>query len=128
LVKPVSRMLLAYDDPIGVTAAFNLNLLARINRELDGDFDLSRFSHEARYNESERRIEMHLRSEVAKTVNIRSAELQINLFGGETLWTEASHKFGLEEIELLARRTGFVCVEQWVDAEWPFAENLLFVE
>jgi L-histidine Nalpha-methyltransferase len=127
LVKPVSQILPAYDDPTGVTAAFNLNLLARINRELGGNFDLRNFRHEARYNEAERRIEMHLRSEKAQAVNIPAAEFQFTLRAGETIWTESSHKFGLAEIQSLARATGFVCVEQWVDSEWPFAENLLTV-
>src|SRR5690242_15784092 len=104
-----------------VTAAFNLNLMARINRELGGDFDLRNFRHEARYNEAERRIEMHLRSEIAQTVNIRAAGFQVALRAGETIWTESSHKFGLGEVQRMARSTGFVCVEQWVDAEWPFA-------
>jgi hypothetical protein len=70
LVKPISQVLPAYDDPIGVTAAFNLNLLARINRELGADFDLRHFRHEARYNEASAAIEMHLRSEVEQTVRI----------------------------------------------------------
>ena len=60
LEKPVSQLLLAYDDPAGVTAAFNMNLLARINRDLGGDFDLKQFRHLARYDEAERRVEMHL--------------------------------------------------------------------
>jgi L-histidine N-alpha-methyltransferase len=127
LVKPISQVLPAYDDPTGVTAAFNLNLLARINRELGADFDLRNFRHEARYNEAERRIEMHLRSETAQTVHIRAADFQIALRAGETIWTESSHKFGLAEVQRIARDTGFVCVEQWVDPEWPFAENLLTV-
>ncbi len=128
LVKPAAQLIEAYDDPAGVTAAFNLNLLARVNRELDADFNLRRFRHEARYNESERRIEMHLRSECAQTVNIRAADLQIAFRQGETIWTESSHKFGLAEIEALARKTGFVCAGQWVDPEWPFAESLFSVE
>ena len=127
LVKPVDQLLAAYDDPTGVTAAFNLNLLARINRELGGDFNLRSFRHEARYNPTERRIEMHLRSETDQTVNIRAADFQLTLRAGETIWTESSHKFGLTEVQRLARATGFVCVEQWVDSEWPFAENLLIV-
>jgi L-histidine N-alpha-methyltransferase len=127
LVKPVSQVLPAYDDPTGVTAAFNLNLLARMNRELGADFDLRQFRHEARYNEAERRIEMHLRAETEQTVNIRAAEFQLTLRAGETIWTESSHKFGLAEVQRLARATGYVCVEQWVDAEWAFAENLLTV-
>lgn len=128
LVKPVSQVVPAYDDPTGVTAAFNLNLLARINRELDADFDLRTFRHEARYNEAERRIEMHLRSEIAQTVRIPAADFQVTFRAGETIWTESSHKFGLSEVERMARDAGFVCAEQWVDAEWPFAENLLCVE
>jgi L-histidine N-alpha-methyltransferase len=127
LVKPVSQVVPAYDDPTGVTAAFNLNLLARINRELGADFDLHNFRHEARYNEAERRIEMHLRAETLQTVNIPAADFQFTLRAGETIWTESSHKFGLAEVQRLARATGFVCVEQWVDYEWPFAENLLTV-
>ena len=83
LIKPAAQLIEAYDDPAGVTAAFNLNLLARVNRELDADFDLRRFRHEARYNESEHRIEMHLRSESAQTVNIRAADLQVTFRQGE---------------------------------------------
>jgi L-histidine N-alpha-methyltransferase len=128
LVKPLSQVIPAYDDPTGVTAAFNLNLLARINRELDADFDLRQFRHEARYNEDERRIEMHLRSEVAQTVHVRAADFHVGLRAGETVWTESSHKFCLAEIQRMALDTGFVCAEQWVDEEWPFAENLLFAE
>ena len=91
------------------------------------DFDLRRFRHEARYDEAERRIEMHLRSEIDQTVTIRAADFQFTLRAGETIWTESSHKFGLAEVQRVARSTGFVCVEQWVDPEWPFAENLLTV-
>src|SRR5882672_7699742 len=128
LVKPMSQILPAYDDPIGVTAAFNLNLLARINRELDGDFDLRQFRHEARYDKSEQRVEMHLRSEVAQTVRIGAANFEFTLQPGETIWTESSHKFDLSGIHDLARSTGFVCEQQCVDAEWPFAESLFSVQ
>ncbi len=75
LVKSRARLLSAYDDPIGVTAAFNLNLLARINRELDGRFDLSQFAHEARYSERQSRVEMHLRSRIAQEVRIGELDL-----------------------------------------------------
>jgi L-histidine Nalpha-methyltransferase len=85
LVKPIPQMILAYDDPAGVTAAFNRNLLARINRELDGDFVLSRFQHLALYNASERRIEMHVRSTACQTVKIRRAGLSVQLREGETI-------------------------------------------
>jgi L-histidine N-alpha-methyltransferase len=93
LIKPVARMILAYDDPAGVTAAFNLNLLARINRELDGDFVLRNFAHEARFDERHGRIEMHLRSTVAQTVTIRAASFCCDLRKDETIWTESCHKF-----------------------------------
>ncbi len=125
LVKPASQLIPAYDDAAGVTAAFNLNLVARINRELEADFYLRHFRHEARYNEPERRIEMHLRSEIAQTVHIRAADFQVRFREGETIWTESSHKFGLAEIDRMAGEAGFQRVKQWVDAEWPFAETLL---
>ena len=128
LVKPIPQLLAAYNDPIGVTAAFNLNILARINRELEGNFNISNFRHEARYNNAERRVEMHLRSEVAQTINIRAADFQFRMWAGETIWTESSHKFSLAEIQQMARKTGFVCEQQWVDPDWPFAESLLRVE
>jgi uncharacterized SAM-dependent methyltransferase len=121
-------MLLAYDDPMGVTAAFNLNLLARINRELGGDFVLRHFEHEVRYQEVHRRIEMHLRSTKNQTISIRAADFSLTLNEGETIWTEACHKFRIEEIPGLARRTGFLCEAQWIDTEWAFAENLLIAD
>ena len=124
LEKPVEDLLSAYDDPAGVTAAFNLNLLARINRELGGDFALRDFAHEARYNARERRIEMHLRSTKKQTVTIRAADFTCTFEEGETIWTEACHKYRAEEIPGMAARSGFVCEAQWVDGEWPFAENL----
>jgi uncharacterized SAM-dependent methyltransferase len=128
LEKPLPRMLLAYDDPTGVTAAFNLNLLARINRELGGDFDLRHFAHEARYNADERSIEMHLRSTRRQTVTIRDAGMRCEFAAGETIWTEACHKFRAAEIADWAAASGFTCDAQWIDAEWPFAESLLVAE
>ena len=125
LEKSVGLQLLAYNDPAGVTAAFNLNLLARINRELGADFDLSCFRHEARWNSAERRIEMHLRSICQQTVKIPAAGLRIMLDEDETIWTESSHKYQAEEILEMAARTGFRCDGQWIDREWPFAQNLL---
>ena len=128
LVKSEADMLLAYDDPMGVTAAFNLNLLARINRELGGDFVLRHFEHEVRYQEVHRRIEMHLRSTKNQAISIRAADFSLTLNEGETIWTEACHKFRIEEIPGLARRTGFLCEAQWIDTEWAFAENLLIAD
>ncbi len=126
--KSVHDMLLAYDDQAGVTAAFNLNLLARINRELGGDFILRHFEHHVRYQEVDCRIEMHLRSTRRQTVSIRAADFTCILREGETIWTEACHKFRVEEIPGIARRTGFLCEAQWIDTEWAFAENLLIAD
>jgi L-histidine Nalpha-methyltransferase len=125
LVKSSSQLIAAYDDELGVTAAFNLNLLARINRELDGDFDIAEFEHVAKINHQQRSVEMHLRSKRRQMVNIVEAELAVEFQEGETIWTESSHKYTLEEIREMAVATGFRCDAQWVDEQWPFAENLL---
>ncbi len=124
LVKPLSQLIAAYDDPIGVTAAFNLNLLARINRELDADFNLRQFDHVARFNENTGSVEMHLRSNKAQTVTIPRAEFMVRFSDGETIWTESSHKYSLSEISTLAGACGFHCEARWIDNVWPFAENL----
>jgi L-histidine Nalpha-methyltransferase len=128
LEKDVATQLLAYDDPAGVTAAFNMNVLARINRELGADFNLKEFAHEARWNAEERRIEMHLRSSRRQRVNIPGANIRIGLETGETIWTESSHKYAPSEPLEMAARTGFRCEAQWIDEEWPFAQNLFIVE
>ncbi|HYK49217.1 MAG TPA: L-histidine N(alpha)-methyltransferase, partial [Terriglobales bacterium] len=128
LVKPIPQMLDAYDDSLGVTAAFNLNLLGRINRELGGNFVLSQFKHEARFNPETRSIEMHLRSERNQNVTISRAGLTVTFRTGETIWTESSHKYSRPELLQLAMAAGFRCEEQWVDDEWPFAETLLMVD
>jgi uncharacterized SAM-dependent methyltransferase len=128
LEKSVSQLLLAYDDPAGVTAAFNRNLLARINRELRADFDLKYFRHEARWNEAERRIEMHLVAARRQTVHIRGAALKVDFVEGETIWTESSHKYRCDEAADMGERAGFRCDAQWVDAEWPFAQSLFLAE
>jgi L-histidine Nalpha-methyltransferase len=124
LVKERDRMLLAYDDPTGVTGAFNLNLLGRINRELGGDFQLRDFEHQALWNAEQRRIEMHLRSRLDQTAFIAEADLTVRFRAGETIWTESSHKFELDELDALAAETGFEVTDQWTDRDWPFAENL----
>jgi len=128
LEKPLPQLLAAYNDSIGVTAAFNLNLLARINRELGANFDFAAFRHEARYNPSERRVEMHLRSMCDQTVTIARAECTVSFAKDETIWTESSHKYRAEEIPAMARRSGYRCDSQWMDSEWPFAESLLIAE
>lgn len=128
LEKEVDVQLLAYDDPAGVTAAFNLNLLAHINRELGADFDLSCFRHEARWNYADRRIEMHLRSTCRQSVRIPAANLRVVLNEDETIWTESSHKYKADEIPEMAQRADFRCDAQWLDSEWPFAQNLLIAQ
>jgi dimethylhistidine N-methyltransferase len=127
LEKPTRQVIAAYDDPIGVTAAFNLNLLARVNRELGADFSLDRFRHEARFNPGTRSIEMHLRSACDQRVTVAAAGFSVCFERGETIWTESSHKYSLDEVETLAHQAGFRQDAQWVDAEWPFAETLLTV-
>jgi L-histidine N-alpha-methyltransferase len=124
LLKPVDTMIEAYDDPAGVTAAFNLNLLGRINRELGGDFHLRSFAHQATWDDSEQRIEMHLRSLERQTVTIREAKFCTHFEAGETIWTESSHKFHAPDIQHIAAQAGFRQTEQWIDDDWPFAENL----
>lgn len=124
LVKPVPVMLEAYDDPVGVTAAFNRNVLGRINRELGGKFDLRSFTHAARWNAGASRIEMHLQSLCAQTVEIPGAGLTVSFQPGETIWTESSYKFEADALATLAREAGFEPLRTWIDEEWPFAECL----
>jgi len=127
LVKPVDTLLAAYNDAIGATAAFNLNLLARINRELDANFDLDAFEHVARFNPDARSVEMHLRAKRRVDVQVRAAQLSVTLEAGETIWTESSHKYLADEIPSIAADAGFDCRRQWVEDEWGFAESLLAV-
>jgi L-histidine Nalpha-methyltransferase len=128
LEKSNSQLLAAYDDELGVTAAFNLNLLARANRELGANFDLTQFEHVARINPEARSVEMHLRSKRAQKVRIPMADLTAEFQQGETIWTESSHKYSAQEMSDTARRCGFRCEMQWIDQEWLFAENLLVAE
>jgi L-histidine N-alpha-methyltransferase len=128
LEKPPSQLLPAYDDPLGVTAAFNLNLLARMNRELEADFELAAFRHLARYDEKERRIEMHLLSTRAQTVTIPRAQCSVSFVEGETIWTESSHKYCPQNVIMMGSRSGFRPLKQWLDREWVFAQTLFLAE
>jgi len=128
LEKPAAQLLGAYDDELGVTAAFNLNLLARTNRELGADFNLREFTHLAKINYDVRSVEMHLQSQRRQVVSIPAAEVSIQFEEGETIWTESSHKYSAEEIVETARDAGFRCEAQWIDEQWPFSENLLIAE
>lgn len=115
----------AYDDAAGVTARFNLNLLARINRELGGHFELDGFVHRARWNERLGCMHMHLRSERAQTVAIDQLGLRVPFRAGETIFTESSYKYSLDEIGRLARAGGFAVERRWLDDERRFAVTLL---
>ncbi|MDE1180245.1 L-histidine N(alpha)-methyltransferase [Paraburkholderia sp.] len=125
LDKPVDTLIAAYDDAVGVTAAFNLNLLARINRELDGNFPLDKFEHVARFNRDARSIEMHLRAKEPVTAQVRAAQLTVSLEAGETIWTESSHKYRADEVPAIAYDARFTCSHQWIERDWGFAESLL---
>ncbi|MBV8549876.1 MAG: L-histidine N(alpha)-methyltransferase [Acidobacteriaceae bacterium] len=124
LLKDVDTMLAAYDDTLGVTAAFNLNILRRVRDELGADLDLRSFAHEARWNEEQHRIEMHLLCCKDQIVHVRALEQEFRFRAGETIWTESSHKFTEDELNEYARVAGFTPAAMWVDAEWPFAEAL----
>jgi L-histidine N-alpha-methyltransferase len=128
MLKPVQTLINAYDDPIGVTAAFNLNLLARINRELGADFNLSQFAHVAIFNEATHSVEMHLRSRARQKVSISEASITVQFEKDETIWTESSHKYSHDELVSLAHHSGFRRQAQWMDQSWGFAENLWIAE
>ncbi len=121
LVKPERDLLLAYDDPLGLTAAFNKNLLLRLNTELHADFDLHRFAHRAVWNREARRMEMHLVSLATQHVLIPGADLTLRLEDGETIWTESSYKYEPDGVSSLVEPAGFTRREHWVDDEARFA-------
>lgn len=125
LVKPERDLQLAYDDPLGVTAAFNRNLLVRINRELGGTFDLDAFAHVAVWNAAQSRVEMHLESRLDQVVTLgRGGEL-VAFTRGERIWTESSYKYSPAQIEQMGFNAGFTTREQWIDDEARFALTLL---
>jgi L-histidine Nalpha-methyltransferase len=115
----------AYDDSLGITSAFNLNLLVRINRELNADFDVRAFKHLARFNESKGRIEVFVESLADQTVNIRGLEMAVHFRRGEQIHTENSHKYDLEQLSALASDAGFERTRSWFDSEERFSSNLL---
>jgi L-histidine Nalpha-methyltransferase len=128
LVKPVGELMLAYDDPLGVTAAFNKNLLVRINRELDANFDLKAFEHRAVWNPVEHRVEMHLVSVRPQTVSIPRAGVEVRFADGESIWTESSYKYEPAEIIELVSETGFRLHAQWMDPDARFALTLFVTD
>jgi len=123
LKKDKARLEAAYDDAAGVTAEFTLNLLTRINRELEGDFDLRRFAHEAFYNEAEGRIEIYLQSLADQIVTV--AGRRIAFAKGERIHAEYSYKYGLDQFPRLALEAGFQVNQCWTDPERLFGVFLL---
>ena len=115
----------AYNDSLGVTASFNLNLLARINRELGGRFDLASFEHRAFFNERESRIEMHLVSRRKQSVAIDGLQMNVEFEEGETIHTENSYKYRESDLQMLARESGFEIDQIWTDSRSWFADALL---
>ena len=115
----------AYNDALGVTSAFNLNVLARINRELGGTFDLRAFKHYAFFNESSSRIEIYIESLRNQTVRIEKLDLEVEFSAGELIHTENSHKYDLDSIAELAKSTGFKSARTWFDSQERFSSNLL---
>jgi L-histidine Nalpha-methyltransferase len=114
----------AYDDSLKVTAAFNLNQLARINRELEADFNLRAFRHHVIYNEELGRVEVYLVSNARQTVSIRRLEMEIQFTEGERIHTENSYKYDLTGLSSLATRTGYTRSRTWLDRRGQFSSNL----
>lgn len=128
LRKPKPILEAAYNDALGVTAAFNLNLLQRINRELGGHFDLTSFAHHAFYDEARGRIEMHLLSRRAQSVRIDALDLDVPFAEGETIHTENSWKYDEASVGAIATAAGFSVAQRWTDAQGWFADALLRAE
>jgi L-histidine N-alpha-methyltransferase len=128
LVKPEKELLLAYNDPLGITAAFNKNVLLRINTELLADFDLDAFEHRAVWNAVERRVEMRLVSRRAQQVRIPRAEFEVRFKPGEWIWTESSYKYAPEESVALGSGQDFRAHQQWIESEARFAITLFIAE
>lgn len=124
LEKPIEQLLAAYDDALGVTAAFNLNFLVRMNRELGADFVLPQFRHQARFNANSRDVEMHIQSQCTQQIYFAGSGFSVPFQSGETIHTESSHKYVIEELASLTSGSGFRCVSQWLDAESQFVNGL----
>ena len=124
MVKPASLLLPAYDDPQGVTAAFNKNILRRINRELDGDFNLDHFQHVALWNPACSRIEMHLESTRPQVIHIRGLQTRFNFVKGERIHTENSYKFTQTVVDSILDLAGFRREQTWTDPNRWFALHL----
>lgn len=120
-VKDEATLLAAYDDAAGVTAAFNRNMLIRLNRELGADFDPDAFAHRAVWNAAESRIEMHLESSAEQRVRLAALDLDVDIAPGETLHTENSYKYAPGQAEAMLAEAGFAAAGSWTDAQGWFA-------
>jgi L-histidine N-alpha-methyltransferase len=121
LTKPERDLVLAYDDPLGVTAAFNKNLLVRMNRELGADFDLDAFVHRAVWNERHSRVEMHLVSTRRQDVRVPASQLLLRFERGEHIWTESSYKYTTSRVAEFGASAGLRIADQWIDEPSRFA-------
>ena len=121
LEKSPALLVPAYDDALGVTAAFNKNVLVHLNREWGADFDLTAFAYEANWNAEARRIEGHLRASRPCRVRLQRLELEVTFAAGESLWTESSHRFNVAELRAWGTEAGLSCTRDWVDGTWPLA-------
>jgi dimethylhistidine N-methyltransferase len=127
LVKPEKVLQLAYDDPLGVTAAFNKNLLVRMNRELGSSFDLATFEHRAIWNAGASRVEMHLSSLRTQRVEIPGARCVADFDAGESIWTESSYKYERSQLDTLGTAVGLSVERTWLDEDAAFALTLFGV-
>ncbi|MCH7574637.1 MAG: L-histidine N(alpha)-methyltransferase [Candidatus Marinimicrobia bacterium] len=125
LVKPVERLLAAYDDAAGVTRAFNLNLLTRLNRELNANFNPDQFEHVARWDAEASAIQTFLVSRERQTVVLGNLNMEVTFEAGEALHTESSHKYTLEGLSRMVDHAGLDLVQTWTDSRQWFALNLL---
>jgi dimethylhistidine N-methyltransferase len=119
LLKPAERLIAAYDDAQGTTAAFNLNLLQRMQRELGAEIEIDAFAHESRFNQEESRIEMHLVARRPTCLRVGGQEFEFK--AGESIHTESSHKYSVADFQELARRAGLIPVEVWTDPDALFS-------
>jgi dimethylhistidine N-methyltransferase len=128
LVRAEADLRLAYDDPLGVTAAFNKNVLLRMNAELGADFDLAQWDHRAIWNADASRVEMHLVSRTSQRARVPAAEIEANFAAGETIWTESSYKYTPESIAALGAEAGLRREAQWIDREAHFSTTLFLAD
>lgn len=124
LIKPQDVLLPAYDDAAGVTARFNLNLLTRLNRELHANFDPSTFTHQARWNDQSKAVEMHLVSRVDQLISIGALDLKVSFAQGESIHTESSAKYDEQSVSRLLARAGFALAHTFTDEQQLFAVHL----